>query len=212
MKNILCLVLTFVLVESISAQVMYIDQVKNDLNKQLDIDTEELKQFNDLILSFETALGSGAKDEITAIKLMIEQAMIREIEQGMNKNSGKEDPDKSEKSSSDVNANKKPIRQNRSVNITPEEKKSREERGKKYLEEKNKARGNIQNKPSDHAIVTKTSNPIVYKQQQIYNSFKGMDNPSSPFDLARLNKFILAFYDTMEEDLEETRKEVKLRK
>ena len=209
MKNILCFVLIFVLIKSVSAQVMYLDKTKNDLNSQLDNNTEELKQFNVQVQSFEATLELGNKAEIAAAKLLIEQTMLREIQQRRHKNTEEE---YQAKRSSEVNSYKKTTNHNRSVNIEQEEKKSREERGEKYLEEKNKARGNTQNKPSGSEMPTKASNPVLYKQERIYNAFKSISDFSSQFNQARLNKSVLAFYDTMQEDLEEKKKEARQEK
>ena len=59
---------------------------------------------------------------------------------------------------------------------------------------------------------TKASNPVLYKQERIYNAFKSISDFSSQFNQARLNKSVLAFYDTMQEDLEEKKKEARQEK
>ncbi len=207
MKNLFVLSLVFLSLVKTNAQSIDINKTVNDQKRQLSIDTEELKHFEEQITFFETALETGKQEEIIAAKLLIQQSMLREIKQSLNKKTSSKHNESNIIGKNETG--QKAIIQNQSKQISEDEINKRRERSEIYNDAKNKQRTTSQTKsqlPKDKMIKDQSLDPITFKQQSFYEDFTSIKDTSNPFMQARLIKTLLSFYDIMEEDLNQRKK------
>lgn len=212
MKNVLILLLLSFFCGGLSAQNISQPDANSITERQIALDTREMEQFEEQFESFSKALDAGNKEDIAAVKLMIQETMMRTIEKPREVTSAAGNEKQAEQKT--VN---KPSRQytDRPVRLNAEEQSSREARGVKYLEQKKK-KGQL-TKTEEIQQHTKEKNNAsedkwTVMRQKIYTQFLAVEYANDPKSRARIDKLLSSFYDTMEQDLMEKKKQLAAKK
>ncbi len=199
MKNIIGLFIICLLATSLKAQNIEKKNIKSVSKRQIEIDTREIEQFEEQHKVFFEAIESGNQRQIEATKQMIQETMRREIEQSK---AVVEEP--SPETAEKIRPKTK--LQPRMVNET-ERREAESNRRSQAAQEYMKSR-NIQQPVAAKKTKRKTTDTERSKSQHaIYQMFLSLEvDADNQFSVARMNKLLLSFSETLEQDLEEKKK------